>query len=594
VAHRLLIPSLPRRVTDGPYDDKVPVVTKPTVDRIRPAQLVDMALSGKIRIPPFQRPFRWDKSDVERLFDSIYRGYPIGNLLMWERSAPAAAVQLGPLSINAPAVPDALWVVDGQQRVTSLVGVLAAPAQAVDPQFHIFFDLNVRRFVAAGRRDRINHDWLPLPVALRNQDVLRWQRERPWLGEEDIETCDVVVTAIRDYEIPVYVVRGDDEQALKEIFDRLNNFGRRLRREEVFEALHAVKPGMEPSSLRGLAIAVRGFGFGELSESILMQSVLAIRGERIDRDFRNEFTSDENRHEAFLAAERALGHVVDFLRDQCEIPHQRLVPYSLYIPVLARFTALFGPPDRHSGELLRRWVWRGSVVGPAPAGNTIALRRYAGAVRDAPLASANRLLSLLPAGGASWEPDLNQVKLNSAQGKLNVLALLGQHPRVLAGNDDVMVGDLVDVRGLLHSGVNPLVHILPTQMHIPVNGTEIEFEFEGSTVMGAFVRPVSPRSLEWGQSLAARLIHPPRPRARFVAAIVRGDLATDVLHSQCLDADTVAALAAKDLDGFLARRAVQMRDVIKRNVQRFALFGFRDGPDLESLFADERAMPDGA
>lgn len=102
-------------------------VTKPRVDRIRPAELVRLGLEGKLRIPPFQRPFRWESTDVVNLFDSILRGYPVGNLLMWERPAVAAQVTLGPLVLDAPAVADALWVVDGQQRVASLVGALAAP-----------------------------------------------------------------------------------------------------------------------------------------------------------------------------------------------------------------------------------------------------------------------------------------------------------------------------------------------------------------------------------------------------------------------------------------------------------------------------------
>jgi hypothetical protein len=433
-----------------------------------------------------------------------------------------------------------------------------------------------------------------MPVALRNQDVLRWQRERPWLDEDDILACDTVVTAIRDYEIPMYVVQGDDEQALKEIFDRLNTFGKRLRREEVFEALHAVKPGMEPSGLRALAAEVRGFGFGELSEPVLMQSVLAIRGDRIDRDFRGEFTSEADRHESFLTTERALGYVTDFLRDECGVPHQRLLPYSLYIPVLARFAALFGPPQGRSAELLRRWVWRGSVVGPAPEGNTIALRRYAAAVKDDGPASVSRLLALLPRGDRAWEPDLTQLRLNSAQGRLNLLALLGQHPKVLADAEDSAVGDMVDVGSLLEEGVNPLAEIFPSMVEVEVPGTPRKIERAGGPTRISTIRQVHPRSLPGGQSLAARLIHPPRARGQLAAAIARGDLAEQILRSQCLDAGSVEALAADDIEGFLARRTEIMCDVIRQNVQRRALFGFRDEPDLSSLFEDEGAGPDAA
>lgn len=540
-----------------PYDGEMAIVTKPRVTSFRPHDLVSSTLSGKIRIPAFQRPFRWDKRDVVRLFDSIYRGYPIGNLLMWERPAPAAVVRIGPLRIHAAQVPDALWVVDGQQRITSLVGTLGAPPDTGDPQFRVFFDLRSQSFVSAGRREHIPDNWLPMPVALRNQDVLRWQRERPWLSDEDLEACDAVVSAIRDYEIPTYVVQGDDEQALREIFDRLNTFGMRLRREEVFEALHAVAPGMEPSGLRALSADVRGFGFGEFSESVLMQAVLAIRGDRIDRDFRGEFTSGDDRHKAFVATQRSLGHVIDFLREGCGIPHQRLLPYSLYVPVLARFVALFGAPEDRPAQLLRRWVWRGSVIGPAPEGNTIALRRYAAAVHDDALASANRLLGLLPVGGESWEPNLKQMGLNSAHGKLNVLALLEERPRVLLDGNYGAYGDLVDIKELLDQGINPLAEIIPRE-----------------------------------PTLAARIVHPPRAARQLSAVIASGGLEAEFLRSQCMDARSAEALALGDIEAFLGHRALVISDRIKHNVQRNALFGFRDGPDPASLFGDDSLFGD--
>lgn len=551
-----------------------------------------LSRSGRIRIPEFQRPFRWGKSDVVRLFDSIYRGYPVGNLLMWQRPAPAASVRIGPLNVDAPEVPDALWVIDGQQRITSLVGALAAPPETVDPQFRIYFDLESREFVAASRKDRVHDRWLPMPVALRNQDVLRWQRERPGLSEEDLEACDAVVTAIRDYEIPMYIVEGDDEQALREIFDRLNNFGKQLRREEVFEALHAVKPGMEPSGLRSLSLDVRGFGFGKFPDSVLMQAVLAIRGSQVDRDFRNEFHSDDDRHKAFLETRRALGNTVEFMRDECNIPHQRLVPYSLFIPVLARYCALFGEPEGRPAQLLRRWVWRGSVIGPAPEGNTVALRRYAGAVYGDALESATRLLQLLPRTHGSWSVDVSEVRLGTAKGKVNVLALLQERPRIVADGVADKVGQRVDIHSILDSGANPLAEIFPENITVPTEGGDSMSELEGSRLRFSLVKSVRPRDLPGGRSIAARIIHPARPASRIMNALKSG-LEEEILSSQCMDFECVEALRKDKVEDFIARRSKIVTDVIRRNVQRNALFGFSDGPEPAALFDDEGEAVDG-
>ena len=112
--------------------------------------LVEMARSGRIRVPHFQRSFKWTAKDVVRLFDSIVRRYPIGSLLLWRRPAPAASVALGTLTIDAPEFDEAMWVVDGQQRITSLVNVLQ-PGTHPDPRFSLGYDLHEERKHSAGQ-----------------------------------------------------------------------------------------------------------------------------------------------------------------------------------------------------------------------------------------------------------------------------------------------------------------------------------------------------------------------------------------------------------------------------------------------------------
>jgi hypothetical protein len=549
----------------------MPKVTKPKVDRTRAGELVTLARRGEIRVPRFQRSFRWQTLDVVRLFDSLFRGYPIGNLLMWRRPAPAGVVEIGPLVVNAKEVPDALWVVDGQQRITSLVGALAAPTDTIDPKFRIFFDLRAQKFVSAHRRETIRDHWLPVTVALRNEDVLRWQREREWLTDDEIRICDEVVTAIRDYEIPMYVVEGDDERALQEIFDRLNTFGRRLKRAEVFQALHTVSDQMEPSGLAALAARVRGFGLGDFPDQLLMQSVLAIRGPRIDRDFRDEFVDDTDRHEAFLITEKSLGSVVEFLRDYADIPHLALLPYTLTIPVLVRFVSQFGFPRDRSATLLRRWIWRGAVTGVAPQGNTVGLRLNAQAIRVDPVDSADRLLNLLPTQRGSWRPDLKQTRLTVAQAKLNALGMFAQRPRVIGQILDGIPAedcDVVDAAELMDAHRPPWIHIVPA----------------------------SGQDFDLARSVANLLIHPPYPPNRVRSLLTHFDLPPDVLASQCLDHECQLMLRAGEFDQFLSWRARLVSEAVRNHVQSHALFGFKDGPDLDSLFdlGEDKVGPDAA
>lgn len=82
--------------------------------------LMESVGRGQIGLPDLQRPFVWPNKKVRALFDSMYRGYPVGSLLLWE-SGDDGARPIGP---EAKQVPPQLLVIDGQQRLTSLYSVI--------------------------------------------------------------------------------------------------------------------------------------------------------------------------------------------------------------------------------------------------------------------------------------------------------------------------------------------------------------------------------------------------------------------------------------------------------------------------------------
>ena len=82
--------------------------------------LIDSIGNGQIGLPDIQRPFVWKNVKVRELFDSMYRGYPVGYLLFWE-AGEAGARKIG--TDNKQLVPTRV-IVDGQQRLTSLYAVI--------------------------------------------------------------------------------------------------------------------------------------------------------------------------------------------------------------------------------------------------------------------------------------------------------------------------------------------------------------------------------------------------------------------------------------------------------------------------------------
>jgi hypothetical protein len=74
---------------------------------------------GEIGLPDIQRPFVWPNVKVRDLFDSMYKGYPVGYLLFWQNEL--AKRSIGEVNKQKP---PKLVIVDGQQRLTSLYAVV--------------------------------------------------------------------------------------------------------------------------------------------------------------------------------------------------------------------------------------------------------------------------------------------------------------------------------------------------------------------------------------------------------------------------------------------------------------------------------------
>ena len=78
---------------------------------------------GTIGLPDIQRPFVWKDTKVRDLFDSMYKGYPVGYFLFWENGLSNSSRSIG--TNGKQKTPD-LLIVDGQQRLTSLYAVTRA------------------------------------------------------------------------------------------------------------------------------------------------------------------------------------------------------------------------------------------------------------------------------------------------------------------------------------------------------------------------------------------------------------------------------------------------------------------------------------
>jgi hypothetical protein len=505
--------------------------------------LVQQASKGRMRVPTFQRQFVWTAANVRDLFDSIYRGFPVGTLLLWQHEAPAGEVTLGPIRLAVPQDPGALWVVDGQQRITSLFAALNPDPREADERFEVYFDLATEKFVNP-RRGAVTPRSIPVRQALETRSLLNWLRQREGeLEPADLDRADRLGGSLRDYRIPAYIVSGDDQTLLREVFDRVNSAGKPISRAQVFHALFGndEEPGSPSSVLR----ALRPLRFGDIGESRVVQSVLAVRGGDIQRDIHGEFDTDEDPADWYDNAEQALTRSISFLRSE-GVPHVLMMPNTTPIPVLAAFFHVHSDPEPWTLRLLSRWLWRGWVHGFGHEdGQTPVLRRAVRSVnpvhrdRDRAPSEFDAVRDLLRYTPDRETPTLQPTRFNtkSASSRLILLAMAALGPRRVNG-------DLVDLAA--------------------------EFEEHGTKAVTELVRG--------HRSEAAALGFWPRDEGAIAKV---GDEA--VLHSHLIDATAARSLRSGDVSGFLGSRGAEIGRLTTRFLEARLEKGALIRPSLSEL-----------
>ncbi|WP_437978930.1 DUF262 domain-containing protein [Sorangium sp. So ce295] len=377
--------------------DKPRLEHRPETRALTVETLLLYVREGKIRIPEFQRPLRWRSAHVLHLFDSVYRGFPIGELLLSKKQAGAAKLHFGPVTIEASEVHDALFVVDGQQRVIALAGAMLRPEAKPFGDIHaVWFDLQEEQFGRPSRAEPPPH-FLPLNVAGDSIRLLRWLNDWPFRNERPdlVERAIALSKAVREYQVPAYIVEGASEDALRVIFKRVNDSGVAMRESEVFEALfHARDPHPIQSACARLKEET---GFGELSPEWFLRCLKVVEGADLRRSStKGEDDAAELSEASVEHTENALRRAIAFLCDDAWFPHLQLMPYRLPLVVLARFFHRHPDPDPRTRTLLTRWVWRGALSSLHTSSSDATIASLQALIQDDEASSAQALLGSVP------------------------------------------------------------------------------------------------------------------------------------------------------------------------------------------------------
>lgn len=550
-------------------------ISQPAARTFSVVDLVAAAVEGRIRIPEFQRPLRWQWEDARRLFDSIVKGYPIGNLLLWKRPAPAADIKLGGLRFQARKFDEGWWVVDGQQRLTSLASALSE-AGGRDERFALAYDLRGKKFVRPSREE--DGYIVPLPILFDLQRLIRWFTKDHQEASEKLDEASRVTRAIREYQVPAYLVDQDDEAILRDIFDRLNNYGKRLSRAEVFSALHPGKASsMEPfSHFQQIAESIHDErGFGVLDDHTVLEAVLARRGADVTSHIRAEFSNqtreprdfgNEAPEEAYRQGELALSRAVAFLQEDAGVPHFAFLPYRYLLVVLTRFFAHFPEPNPRNRVLLRRWFWRAALIGPGPFTSnwTNAMRILATRiVANDETGSIQQLLSK-PIDQSLSPPSLTGFRTSSAASRIVLSALWALKPRSL------LTGQPYDRQQLIEA-LQPDATLAGVAQRILNREPENQKAWAANRILVLEAEDELPMSV-------AELL---------IKRLLGGEISVcELFASHALDTELVKILA-ENKTAFLDGRQHRIKQVVADFIERMAETRLEDTPPLDSFDLDD-------
>jgi len=376
-------------------------------------ELITEVENGKLGLPELQRGYVWKAKKVRDLLDSMYKGYPIGYLMIWNgQDNSEKAKQIG-IDSHAYGSPISL-VIDGQQRLTSLYAVMRGK-KIMDDKFNekpiiISFNPLTKVFEVGDNAIKRSPEWIydisevflneatSFAYITKKVEAIKEARAKAGRVLEDAEIQAMQqniqnLLTLNLYNVPTLEISGStDEESVADIFVRVNSGGEQLGEDDFILTLISVywqegrqkikefcqsaknpKIGtafnflFEPSPTHIVRIAM-AFGF---KRARLHYAYLLLRG----RDFENGIYSEDLRIEQFDKLRIVLDKVLniqawkDFLKcieaagfiTKSLISSESALVYSYAIYLIGKYD--FNMSESALRKLIARWFFMSVVTG---------------------------------------------------------------------------------------------------------------------------------------------------------------------------------------------------------------------------------------
>lgn len=313
---------------------------------------------GQYRIPQFQREYVWKKSKVIELFDSIYKEYPIGSFFLWK--AGREHNQLFRHSVDLDIRPiqaddDIAFILDGQQRITSLYVTLKGLTINGTDYSRICFDVKEEKFTHRepdGRRFiRVCDIW--------EKSLLKTAKEVDEQYQDAISRCFEI---LRTYPVSIVEVSNQDLPAVCKIFQRINQSGKRLDRFDLISAM-TFSPDFDlrEKFKQDVLVKLEQKSFGEISPAIITQLMALIKKGACTENAEYSLSTEDIK-EIWEQSVNSVLLAADTLRKSAGVQNASYLPYDALLTLLAYYYASSGQRALDDKQLkwVQQWFWRAS------------------------------------------------------------------------------------------------------------------------------------------------------------------------------------------------------------------------------------------
>jgi len=361
--------------------------------------LINDIRDGRLLLPELQRKFIWKSTQVRDLFDSLYRNYPSGQILVWETDDLPYSHTLSVDGIDENQKKP-LLLLDGQQRLTSLAAIMLGKDLVVRGSkrpIDIAFNVYTEKFEVAGPRQTKDGGWISLSK-LFTQGVL------PVLIELNIDTKSPEAGKVFDrlqrleniktYKYQVNILENLNYDEVTHIFVRINSGGTKLNSADLALAQMS-------SRWRGItdelfsyqnAVSRRGHKLW-LDTGILLRAMssMMVGQTRLSQLFRGERQkiSLTDLEQAWKRVKAGMDQAISFLVSNCLMDRLDLLPTQYILIPLTIFFDKFGDEvtDAQARDL-RRWVYMALIWNRYSGATETAADQDVTAIKsDAPIAN---------------------------------------------------------------------------------------------------------------------------------------------------------------------------------------------------------------